>query len=394
MLSVVHTAGPLVIVGGALSDDNSAVFEAFFEGMRTGDDAKLVIVPAASGFPTDSANHMHQAFTRYGMAPDRIVTAPLAVIDDPTTDHIDESAWRHNANNAELVSLFEQAAGIWFVGGDQDRITEVLLEQGKPTAVLAAIYRAHAGGAVIGGTSAGAAIMSNPMIMYGETLPSLLGTGSRDDSLTIGPGLGFFTYGLVDQHFDARSRLGRLVVALEMNQGADIYRGFGVDENTAMLVASDGTIGVAGAGAITLLDTSKASFARIDGTLRADGILISMMTEGDTYLPQSSQIVPAAFKTATVGNEHVRAALPESGGMALPQSTTINLLGEGLVDNRAATQLERVGFDAAGGAVVYRFSQLESSRGYSGNNAAGVGKYSILDVGFEIRPARVSVEQF
>ena len=104
------------------------------------------------------------------------------------------------------------------------------------TPALAAIRRALGAGGLLAGSSAGAAMMSGPMLLGGTSLEAVV-HGVTDDperpGLLMGQGLGFFPFGLVDQHFIKRGRLGRLVVAMA---AAGVRRGFGVDENTALFV--------------------------------------------------------------------------------------------------------------------------------------------------------------
>ena len=95
------------------------------------------------------------------------------------------------------------------------------------------------------GSSAGAAIMSDPMITSGSSVEALVyppAPQPHDTRLSVGRGLGFFPLGLVDQHFLQRGRLGRLVAAM---MATGWPHGFGIDENTAMVIA-DGRLTRAG----------------------------------------------------------------------------------------------------------------------------------------------------
>ena len=105
--------------------------------------------------------------------------------------------------------------------------------------MLRAIRAAQAAGGLVAGSSAGAAMMSQPMILGGTSLESVVHGVTADPEqpgLLLGDGLGFFPFGLLDQHFIKRGRLGRLVVAMA---AAGVRRGFGIDENTALLVEGD-----------------------------------------------------------------------------------------------------------------------------------------------------------
>lgn len=213
-------AGTLIIVGGGLSDNNEAVWGAFAEAAKPS--GPIVIVPAASGYPTESGDFAKTAMIQNGVSEDRIRGLPLALMDDPTTEDIDESLWADNATDPDVIASLEDAAAIWFTGGDQRRITQLLID----TPALAAIRSAYQGGAGLGGTSAGAAMMSDPMITGGFR------DGDESEPLTMDRGLGFFPGVIIDQHFSKRGRLWRLNDAVERGPHA---LGLGIDEDTAIV---------------------------------------------------------------------------------------------------------------------------------------------------------------
>jgi cyanophycinase len=233
--------GSLLIVGGALRDDNAAVHKALIEALLP--DGPLVIIPAASGRPARSAAGFSNSLQAYGLGPGRIEVFRLAVRDDSDTTDVDESQWAKNAWDKDKVADVEDAAGFWFTGGDQTRITQTLLgPEGKESPLLQLIKKRLAAGAVVGGTSAGAAIMSKDMIAGGVSFTALLEplasayTESEDQDggrLYLSRGLGFLASGIVDQHFDRKARLGRLVRALAATEQ---QRGFGIDEDTALFI--------------------------------------------------------------------------------------------------------------------------------------------------------------
>ena len=111
-----------------------------------------------------------------------------------------------------------------------------LVRGGRETPVLQALRALHAGGGLIAGSSAGAAMMSERMLLGGTSLESVVhGLTENPDrpGLLLGPGLGFFRFGMLDQHFIKRGRLGRLIVAMAKT---GVQKGFGIDENTALFV--------------------------------------------------------------------------------------------------------------------------------------------------------------
>lgn len=303
--------GQLVIAGGAVDPANDALYGAFIDAAaRHAADARgphFVIVPAASGEPAASAAAMIGHLVLRGVAPDAITIAEIAVVDDPGTPAVDESLWRDGARSAGEIAKLGAADGIWFVGGDQARIVATLkTREGGDTPFLARLRAQWRGGAAIGGTSAGAAIMSGPMILAGDNpaavvLPVDAPSGPLGEALSMGQGLGFFSYGLVDQHFDRRQRLGRLARALATLAPAQRL-GFGIDENTALVVDADRSAArVVGAGAVTLLDARAGRVWRQPYALR--GARLSLLTDGDAIDLLSLHVTPSSGKTrATIAN--------------------------------------------------------------------------------------------
>jgi cyanophycinase len=141
-----------------------------------------------------------------------------------------------------VAKELSKATGIFMTGGDQNKIVGIL----RGTAALSAIQTAYANGATVGGTSAGASAMSDPMIGGG-----LVGSLARSGMVKLQGGLGLTTTLLVDQHFHQRNRLGRLLTAVMSYPN---MLGVGVDEDTAALVTDDGKLSVIGRGTVTIVD--------------------------------------------------------------------------------------------------------------------------------------------
>ena len=111
---------------------------------------------------------------------------------------------------------------VYFTGGDQAKILAALAPGGVRDPALTAIRAALDAGGLLAGSSAGAAMMSQPMILGGTSLEALVHgvtENPKEPGLLIGTGLGFFPFGMVDQHFIKRGRLGRLVVAMTLGRG-------------------------------------------------------------------------------------------------------------------------------------------------------------------------------
>ncbi len=396
-------AGTLVIAGGAVAAENAAIWQGFLAA-RPADSRTILVVPVASGSPVRAARAAAATLVAHGARPEEIEVLHLAREDDPDTPEVDERQWAANAHAPEEIAKVARAGAIWFTGGDQSRITGTLLERdGRDTPMLAAMRQRLADGAVIGGTSAGAAMMSPVMITRGDSLVAMLAPVLRDDIGTTGrdggqmalaPGLGFFPHGIVDQHFDRRARLGRLTRALLAPGVRDHFtRGFGIDEDTALIVdLARGTGRAVGAGSVTLINTGQASVSDVRGRLHADRVVIGFANSGDQLALDTQAITPAPFKRPLEGREYWNHQVSDGGGMALPGQTVEDVLGNDLLDNRGTRRLERLTLSGTEG-VLFRFTQNEGSRGWMGQDPDGRRRYTVSGVEFAIRPVRVRVQE-
>ncbi|WP_448577511.1 cyanophycinase [Thermaurantiacus sp.] len=270
--AVAAAPGALLIAGGAIREDNAALFHAFLARRPEGRPG-IAIIAAASAEPAAALARTRELLVRHGADPATIRLVHLALLDDPTTPE-DEKGWAGNATDPHEMSKIATAGAIWFTGGDQARIVEALKRpDGTDTPMLEALRAAHRQGAVVGGTSAGAAAMSNPMIRGGDPVAAVGGAG---EALVLGPGLGFLDEGIADQHFDARYRLPRLLKALALRPEAGGI-GYGVAEDTALIVEGDGLTAV-GRGLVTIVDTRRA-FANGQGF---DGVSLRFLADGQS----------------------------------------------------------------------------------------------------------------
>ena len=379
-------SGTLVIVGGGLEPDNDAVFAAFLDARPSGSPS-IAIIPAASGEPGRSARLFREALVRHGADPSQIEVVSLAVEDDAGTPDIDESTWVNNAHDPGEVDRIRRAGAIWFTGGDQSRITRVLLDaKGGETPMLTAIRQRLGEGAVIGGTSAGAAIMSDPMIIQGDTLAALL-PEEVGEPLEIGPGLGFLEGLVVDQHFGERARLGRLAAVL-LEDINPLRTGIGIDEDTALVLRADATQArVVGSGYVTFIDARQAS--RWPGErFAASDFVVSLAASGDAIDLASGEVTPAPFKSPTIGNEYYDVKPISGGGMALASASLAEVAGEALLDNSATTSVERQSF-AGNSGVTFRFLQTANSRGWWGRGPDDEARYALEKIRFDIEALEI-----
>ncbi|MFM2399673.1 MAG: hypothetical protein RL341_1830, partial [Pseudomonadota bacterium] len=215
--------GALIIIGGALRTDNAAVWERVVQ-LAGGKGAKIAVLPTAASNPDKSGAQTVESLNRYGADAFVVPIAPRYKDGDAVKA----------AHDPALAAKVRAATGVYFTGGDQGRITQVLVgADGKHTPVLDAIWHVYRSGGVIAGTSAGAAIMSSTMFYEPPEVLDVLKQGVAGDKV-LAPGLGFIGPDVfVDQHLLMRGRFARMLPAM-LAKG---YKtGLGVDENTAMVV--------------------------------------------------------------------------------------------------------------------------------------------------------------
>jgi cyanophycinase len=270
----------LVIIGGGLDDDNRAVYEEIVRG-REGS-GPLCVVPTATA-----------AAGAEGSTKNAVATISRYSGGIPVVGVILTTANAKDADSPELAARLRQCSGYFFTGGVQSRIVQVFRPEGRRTGAFDALMDRFRQGAVISGSSAGAGMVSDPMIAGGSSAGALRNGVQRDTGsagVSIEPGMGFFTTAIVDQHFLARGRIARLIVAvLQINE----YKvGFGIDENTA-LVVGETDAWVAGASSVALIDARAAR--RQDGGHGGTGLRFALLSSGDRYRLQDGRIT---FDTA------------------------------------------------------------------------------------------------
>ncbi|MBN2658249.1 MAG: cyanophycinase [Spirochaetales bacterium] len=309
--------GPLLIVGGADRIDQPDIYRAFIDNCPGKSSPVVAIIATATSEPEIS----------FGKIRDRLQSVADCRVELLQISRYREE-WRDGAFRTEVLSRIEAADGFWFTGGDQSAtVASLLKDDGSDTPALEALRRKHIEGAVIGGTSAGAAIMSDPMICGGETsssLFSLSGVGEWDSAVVLGRGFGFLEGYLVDQHFDMRSRMGRLIAGLNKSP---FRRGLGVSENTALLIR-DGIFRVYGAGQIYYVD--MAGFSAHKGNLR--GIKISFYERGDLFVPGRG-LLDGSDKLPIGGDSVLSSPGPVASGVFSPYGDLRNFLARLLMDN-------------------------------------------------------------
>ena len=264
--------GVLLIVGGGQQPD--ALPRHFVDLAGGPGRARIAVVPMASSEPVETGRE--KAEQLQGLGADAFVL----------------NLTRQQAETDSAVRLLDGVTGVWFTGGDQVGITATLLG----TRVHRVIQDRYRAGAVIGGTSAGAAIMSDSMITGNQyRLPPDTNGYYGDEFDAIGrhtieivPGLGFLPGTIVDQHFIVRERHNRLIsVVLER----PTMIGVGIDESTALEVEPDGTWAVLGASAVVIYDARRSRVTRVSQPLLgASGIQLHVLPSGSRFDPKSGRV--------------------------------------------------------------------------------------------------------
>lgn len=270
--------GPLLIVGGADKSHQHDIYESFIENCLTHINKKphVAVLATASTDPEAEFSQIEPKLKKAGAG--KIL---LIEISNSNKD------WQEGAWNQDVLDFLRTSDGFWFTGGDQSLTLKTLLTpDNKDTPALKIIKERNEEGAVIGGTSGGVAIMSDPMICRGSTLHSLYSLFMNVpgiEPVKICKGMGFFKQGIVDQHFDARNRLGRLIDALI---NSEKKMGFGVSENTALLIKND-ECSVHGSGGVFIVDCTNVR--KTDK--RLENIKLTYIEKKDEYYLQSGLAV-------------------------------------------------------------------------------------------------------
>jgi cyanophycinase len=369
--------GSLLIIGGHLRPDNARVYKEMIRRAGGKDKARIGILPTAS-LGLDHSRRGAEDLVQNGLPAERVV-----ILDITTANGSIRAA------DPSIAKQIRACTGLFFTGGDQLWITRVFLAaNGAETPILAAVREVYRRGGVIAGTSAGAAIMGERMISARGVPMDALDFGRapsiKHRGVFLSQGFGLFKAGLVDQHFntyDGRlARLARVLVA-----GRDRL-GFGVDENTAMLVRPDGGVEVLGPGGVTVVDASKAAWE--DGPLgcRITGLSLTYLEQDDAFDPSSARVTISPAKGPIApGQESYdgnRLITDLSQDNAITHAVT-----EDLVDNTSRSQAGLL--LSYNGRYVHgyklTFSKTDATRGYFGFKG-NVPSYAATAVRLDVEP--------
>ncbi len=184
-----------------------------------------------------------------------------------------------NAASLSQLDSLRNAALVYMTGGDQNKFMQIVLN----TPVHEAIMEAYRRGAVVAGTSAGAAVQSRKMITGNELkYPEYTGNYRtiEAENIEISEGLGLLQTAIIDQHFVWRMRMNRLIAAAIENPGELLI---GIDESTAIVVSGD-TATVTGNSQVVVLHNKNAVKRQNEGLLGSEGMELSVYLPGERFL--------------------------------------------------------------------------------------------------------------
>jgi cyanophycinase len=237
--------GYVIPIGGAEEKlDNPEILAKFVE-LSGGKDAVITIIPTASRLD-DTGSRYQKIFEEIGVK--KTYSLPITE--------------RSDAQNPEYVKTLEKSTGIFVTGGNQLRLSTIL----GGTPIAKTIRQLNAQGVNYAGTSAGAAIVSQHMITGGST-----GTVPTEDGVNLAPGMGLINTIVVDQHFNERNRLARLLSAVSYNP---FLIGVGLDEDTAAFIDHNNIFTVVGSGAITVVDPSDIEYSSMAEARTGDALTL------------------------------------------------------------------------------------------------------------------------
>ncbi|MEN6566283.1 MAG: cyanophycinase [Veillonellales bacterium] len=243
-------AGNLVIIGGNEDKQGDCLILRKFMEIAGGRQARIAVLTTATELPREVGDEYRNLFTQMG-----VDNAPVLYINN-----------RESANDRHQIREIDNATGIFITGGDQLRLTSILGGSG----VDAALRRAFSRGTVIAGTSAGASVMSDTMIVGGDSSDT-----PKKLTLSMAHGMGLLAEVVIDQHFAQRGRINRLLAAVAQNPH---ILGIGIDEDTALVVEAGGKCQVIGSQTVTILDGKNIIHSNIFESKRQDPLAITNMS--------------------------------------------------------------------------------------------------------------------
>jgi cyanophycinase len=251
--------GSLFIIGGGTRPNDMVL--RMIEESPLDNKGYVVILPMASEIPDSAVIWSSEQFKHNGVK--NITGFNFLPNVEPSAD------WLDSLKNASLI---------YISGGDQNRFMNVI----RGSEIERAIHEAFTNGAMIAGTSAGAAVMSHIMITGNELKSQQYRPTFQiieSDNIETSEGLGLINSAIVDQHFIIRSRHNRLISSvIEFPE----LKGIGIDESTAILVQGD-SAEVVGSSQVMVFQNPDRSHKEKYGKLGVRNLRIDIYLPGEKF---------------------------------------------------------------------------------------------------------------
>lgn len=252
--------GHIVAIGGAEDKTSElAILKRVFE-LAPEDSREVAVIATASSIPEQLLPSYEAAFRRLGA----------------TQVHALDIQDRQQAADADNARLIQRSGVIFFTGGDQLRLTTVL----GGSATLRAIRERLRAGAVVAGTSAGAAAMPSTMIYNGAASDAL-----RKGAVNMTFGLGFVRGMIIDSHFLERGRFTRL---MEVGASNPEQLGIGLGEDAAVIIYPNRVLETIGPGHVIIIDSrdlASSNIAELEmgEPVAVENMILHAMVSGHGY---------------------------------------------------------------------------------------------------------------
>lgn len=265
--SLAQNKGHLVIIGGVHTTETSKKFVE----LAGGNNAKIIIIPNAGSNPIKNSELHKKEFEELGAKADYLLFT------------------RETADADSNIKKMNWANAVYFLGGDQSDLTRDMLG----TKLLQKVYDIYNNGGVVGGSSAGAAVMSEVMITGNELLnkdSTSAFISIQKGNIETAKGFGFIKNAIIDQHFLKRKRHNRLI---SLMCEYPYLLGIAIDESTAIVVYPDDTFQVIGDNQVVVYDptTSKNVKTDVRGNFGITDMKIHLLLNGDKFDMKSKRVI-------------------------------------------------------------------------------------------------------
>jgi len=262
-----QTQGKLLIVGGR----QTYMIEKKFVEVAGGSNARIIIIPNAGSEPKRMSEIEQKTFNNLGAKTDYILFT------------------KETADDEANLKKMDWANAVFFTGGDQSDLTRDMLG----TKLLQKVFDIYNNGGTVGGSSAGAAVMSEVMItgnelVHNDSIGSFITIEKNNIETKLG--FGFLKTVIIDQHFLKRKRHNRTISAVIEHPN---LLGVAIDESTSIIVNPDNTFDVYGDNQVLVYDATGAKNIRQDknGNLGISDMKLHVLINGDKFDLKSKKVI-------------------------------------------------------------------------------------------------------